>query len=227
MNSYENTLHHIRQGCLVPAIRVDKESDVLRSLEALLAGGVMVAEIAMSMPAAAKLLNIALEHFGDRMLIGAGTVLDSETARTAILSGANFIVSPSFDILTISMCRRYSIPCLSGALTPTEILAAWSAGAACIKVFPVSSLGGAAYLRALRAPFPQIRMMPMGGVTVDTAKDYLDAGAMALGVGNDLVNTRDLLEGNHKNITRRAKEFCTRIVEWKSAQQLITANKEQ
>lgn len=216
IDRHEGILSRIRQTCLVPAIRVDKESYVLQALEALLAGGVVVAEIAMSTPTAGKLLDAALDHFGDRMLIGAGTVLDSETARTAILSGSQFIVSPSFDILTISMCRRYSIPCLSGALTPTEILAAWSAGADCIKVFPASSLGGAAYLRALRAPFPQIQMMPMGGVTVETAKDYLDAGAIALGVGNDLVNARDLLEGRHAKITKRAKEFCDRIAEWKS-----------
>jgi len=217
IDSHEEILRQIRQSCLVPAVRVDKISDVLRSLEALLAGGVIVAEIAMSTPVAVKLLDVALEHFGDRMLIGAGTVLDRETARTTILSGAKFIVTPAFDIATISMCRRYSIPCLSGALTPTEILAAWSAGADCIKIFPVSSLGGAAYLRALRAPFPQIQMMPMGGVTVDTAKDYLDAGAMALGVGSDLVNSRDLLEGSYGNITRRAQEFCVCIAEWKSA----------
>jgi 2-dehydro-3-deoxyphosphogluconate aldolase/(4S)-4-hydroxy-2-oxoglutarate aldolase len=217
IDSHEEILSQIRQSCLMPAVRVDKISDVLRSLEALLAGGVTVAEIAMSTPVAVKLLDAALEHFGDRMLIGAGTVLDSETARTTILSGAKFIVTPAFNAATISICRRYSIPCLSGALTSTEILAAWSAGADCIKIFPVSSLGGAAYLRALRAPFPQIQMMPMGGVTVDTAKDYLDAGAMALGVGSDLVNSRDLLEGSYGNITRRAQEFCVCIAEWKSA----------
>ncbi len=152
------------------------------------------------------------------MMIGAGTVLDAETARTCILEGAEFIVSPALNLRTIELCQRYSVPVLPGALTPTEILTAWQAGADIVKVFPAGAMGGANYVRSLKAPFPQIEMIPTGGVSLKTALDFLEAGAFGLGVGADLVDVQAHREGRHEEITTQAKSYLEIVRQHKEKQ---------
>jgi 2-dehydro-3-deoxyphosphogluconate aldolase/(4S)-4-hydroxy-2-oxoglutarate aldolase len=143
---------------------------------------------------------------GSRVLLGAGTVLDAETARIAILSGAEFIVSPTVNVEVIQLCRRYSKPVMPGALTPTEVVTAWQAGADIVKVFP-SDITGPKYLKLLHGPLPQIRLMPTGGVTLETAAEYLKAGACALGVGSALVDPKLVAAGDLKQIEALARRF--------------------
>jgi 2-dehydro-3-deoxyphosphogluconate aldolase/(4S)-4-hydroxy-2-oxoglutarate aldolase len=204
-------LESIRACGIVPAVRVETKVQVLRALKSLGEGGVQVAEIAMSMVGAAGLLDAALSEFGDSMIIGAGTVLDAETARACILSGASFIVSPALNPAIIKMCRKYSVAVFPGALTPTEILAAWTAGADCVKIFPANSVGGASYIRAIKVPLPQVEVLPMGGVSLETAADYIKAGALALGVGNDLVSIPYLHDPSGTPVSARAREYRSRI----------------
>jgi len=149
------------------------------------------------------------------ILIGAGTVLDAETARACILEGAKFVVSPALNLKTIEMCHRYSIAALPGALTPTEVVTAWEAGADVVKIFPASSLGGAKYLSSLKAPLPQVEMIPTGGVSLATAKEFLEAGSFALGVGADLVDTKAMAEDKPEKITESAKKYLEIVREFR------------
>jgi 2-dehydro-3-deoxyphosphogluconate aldolase/(4S)-4-hydroxy-2-oxoglutarate aldolase len=187
---------------LVPVLRADSPEQALTLASAIAAGGVTVLEVTMTVPGAIRVMRTLAEQRPD-ILIGAGTVLDPETARMCILEGAQFVVSPALNIRTIEMCHRYTIPVLPGALTPTEIVTAWQAGADVVKVFPASAMGGAKYLKTLKAPLPQIEMIPTGGVSVATARDFLDAGAFALGVGADLVDPRAAPE----TVTANAKKY--------------------
>jgi 2-dehydro-3-deoxyphosphogluconate aldolase/(4S)-4-hydroxy-2-oxoglutarate aldolase len=212
-------LDTIQRCGIVPAVRVQTEAQALRALEALGNGGIEVAEIAMSTPRAASILDAAIARFGSSMILGAGTVLDAATARHCILAGARFIVTPTLNLETIEMCLRYGVAVLPGALTPTEILAAWSAGAACVKVFPAGNMGGASYIRALKAPLPQIELMPMGGVTLVSAKEFLEAGSFALGVGSDLVHAGDLGGHGGTETTRRARQFRQIVIDFRRAGQ--------
>jgi 2-dehydro-3-deoxyphosphogluconate aldolase/(4S)-4-hydroxy-2-oxoglutarate aldolase len=141
------------------------------------------------------------------ILIGAGTVLDPETARMCILEGAQFVVSPALNVKTIELCHRYSIAVLPGALTPTEIVTAWQAGADVVKVFPASAMGGAKYLKSIKAPLPHIQLIPTGGVSLATAHEFLEAGAFALGVGADLVDTHAITAGEAHRITAHARKY--------------------
>ena len=148
------------------------------------------------------------------ILIGAGTVLDAETARLCILEGAEFVVSPALNLKTIEMCHRYGVPVLPGALTPTEILTAWEAGADAVKVFPASALGGAKYLKSVKAPLPQVELVPTGGVSLATAAEFLEAGAFALGVGADLVNPKAIARGPPRDDHRKRTEVpshCAKV----------------
>src|SRR5688572_7410042 len=156
-------------------------------------------------------------RYGSEVLVGAGTVLDPETARACILAGARFVVSPALNLGTIEMCRRYSVPVMPGALTPTEVVTAWSAGADVVKVFPCGALGGASYIKSLKAPLPQIEMIPTGGVSVKTAADFIKAGSLALGVGADLVDTKAIREGNAKLVTEKAREYVRIVQEARAA----------
>ncbi|MDX1964688.1 MAG: bifunctional 4-hydroxy-2-oxoglutarate aldolase/2-dehydro-3-deoxy-phosphogluconate aldolase [Pirellulales bacterium] len=191
---------------IVAVIRTDSPDKVLATTEALLAGGVEAVEVTFTVPAAHRVLEEVREQLGDRVLLGAGTVLDAETARVAILSGARFIVSPCVNLATIELCRRYGVLVLPGALTPTEVLTAWQAGADIVKIFP-SELTGPAYLKALRGPLPQVRLMPTGGVNLQTAGEFLRAGACALGIGGSLVDPRAMAEGNYAQITALARRY--------------------
>jgi 2-dehydro-3-deoxyphosphogluconate aldolase/(4S)-4-hydroxy-2-oxoglutarate aldolase len=196
---------------IMPAVRVRNEDQALRALAALYEGGIQVAEIAMSMAGAAKILDAAIDRFGDAMVIGAGTVLDVQTARHCILAGAKFIVSPAVNLGMIELCRRYDIAVFPGAMTPTEILSAWTAGADCVKVFPAGSMGGPSYIRAVKAPLPQVKLMPMGGVSLESVAEFIKAGSFALGVGNDLVSFSSAGESENGQITRRAEAYRSSI----------------
>ena len=173
-------LGRIRATGVIPVIRAASADDALVAVEAMRAGGIDVVELTMTVPSAVKVIEKVVERYGDSIVVGAGTVLDAETARACILAGAAFVVSPSTDVPTIRVCRTYGIPVVPGALTPTEVVRAWRAGADLVKVFPCGAVGGASYIKALRAPLPQIELVPTGGVTVATVGDFIAAGAPVL-----------------------------------------------
>lgn len=206
MNKSE-VIQRIKDVGLVPVVRAASADEAMRAVEAINAGGVSVLEITMTVPGAIGAIAEVAKRFGDDVVVGAGTVLDAETARACILSGAQFIVSPSLNLDTIACCRRYGIAVLPGALTPTEVVQAWTAGADFVKVFPAGALGGASYLKALKAPLPQIELVPTGGVSLKTAADFIKAGASALGVGADLVDVLALRAGEAHVITERARQY--------------------
>jgi 2-dehydro-3-deoxyphosphogluconate aldolase/(4S)-4-hydroxy-2-oxoglutarate aldolase len=199
-------LERVLDRCIVAVIRAESPDSLVDVAEALVAGGVEVMEVTFTVPRATQVLERVTEKLGSRVLMGAGTVLDSETARAAILSGAEFIVSPAVNLAVIELCRRYSKLVMPGALTPTEVLTAWQAGADIVKIFP-SELTGPKYIKALRAPLPQVRMMPTGGVNLDTAVDFLKAGSCALGIGSSLVEPKAVVSGDLKRIESLARQY--------------------
>ena len=200
-------IKHIEDLGLVPVVRASSADEAMQAIDAIKAGGVDVLEITMTVPGAVKVIEKVADKYGSDVLVGAGTVLDPETARTCLLAGAQFIVSPALNLDTIAMCQRYSAPVMPGVLTPTEVITAWSAGADLVKVFPCGSVGGASYVKNLKGPFPQIKIIPTGGVSLTTAADFIKAGASALGVGTDLVDVKAIREGNPRIVTDRAKQF--------------------
>jgi len=200
-------LKHIRDTGLIPVVRAESADQALRAVAALKAGGLDVLEITMTVPGAVEVIRSTTAECGPETLIGAGTVLDPETARACIEAGAKFIVSPALNEDTIKFCREQGVAVFPGALTPTEVVRAWKAGADAVKVFPAGAVGGASYLKALKAPLPQIELIPTGGVSLKTASDFIKAGALALGVGADLVDPQALREGNSTLITERARQF--------------------
>jgi 2-dehydro-3-deoxyphosphogluconate aldolase / (4S)-4-hydroxy-2-oxoglutarate aldolase len=205
-------LKALKEIGLVPVLRAESVEKALALAEAIAAGGVTVLEITMTVPGAIQVMRQLAEKRPD-ILIGAGTVLDAETARMCILEGAKFVVSPALNLGTIEMCHRYTIPVLPGALTPTEIITAWQAGADVVKVFPCSAVGGAKYLSAIKAPMPQVDLIPTGGVSLATAAEFLAAGAFALGVGSDLVNAKAMAEGKPEVVTETAKKYLEIVKE--------------
>jgi len=200
-------LHRIREVGIVPVVRAESADEAGRAIAAIMAGGVPVLEITLTVPGAVSLIADLCRRFGEDAVVGAGTVLDPETARACILAGAQFIVSPATNVATIACCRRYGVPIMPGALTPTEVVAAWEAGADMVKVFPCSALGGASYIKALKAPLPQIDLIPTGGVNLQTAAEFIKAGSTALGVGADLVDLKALREGQDALLTERARKL--------------------
>ena len=206
-----DVIRQIAEVGLVPVIRVDSKEEALRAVSAMGRGGMSVLEITMTVPGALQVIE-AIRAQNPGVIVGAGTVLDAETARACILAGAHFLVSPSLDLGVIALCRRYSVAVMPGALTPTEVLAAWTAGADVVKVFPCGAMGGASYIKSLKAPFPHIEMMPTGGVSLKTAADFIRAGSFALGVGADLVNA-----GDASAITERALEYVRLVRETRAA----------
>jgi 2-dehydro-3-deoxyphosphogluconate aldolase/(4S)-4-hydroxy-2-oxoglutarate aldolase len=204
-------LGKIREIGLVPVLRAKSQEDAVALAMAVEKGGVPVLEVTMTVPGAIEVIRHMVAHFGKRVLIGAGTVLDAETARLCMLAGAEFIVSPALKLETIEICRRYSVAIIPGALTPTEIVTAWEAGADAVKVFPCSAVGGAKYLKAVKAPLPQIELIPTGGVSLATAEEFLAAGAFALGVGGDLIDHEAIAKGKLDEVSENAKKY-TEIV---------------
>src|SRR6266404_9981852 len=204
MNKSETITRIIETG-LIPVVRAESTDIAMRAIDAIKEGGISVLEITMTVPGAIRVIEEVARRFGEDAIVGAGTVLDAETARACILAGAQFIVSPALDLDTISCCRRYSIPVMPGAMTPSEVVTAWKAGADFVKVFPANAVGGASYIKALKAPLPQVELVPTGGVSLKTAANFIKAGAAALGVGADLVDTAALRSGEDKVISARAE----------------------
>ena len=201
----------IRAVGVIPVVRAQSADEAIAAIDAIREGGIPILEITMTVPGAVGVIEEVSRRYGNEAVVGAGTVLDGETARTCILAGARFVVSPSLNLETIEVCRRYGIAVMPGALTPTEVVQAWSAGADFVKVFPAGAVGGASYIKSLKAPLPQIELVPTGGVSLKTAADFIKAGASALGVGADLVDVQAIRDGNQSVITERAQEFV-RIV---------------
>lgn len=203
----QTILSTIREIGLVPVVRTASADSAFKAIEAIYEGGILTAEVTMTVPGALRVLEKLADHFGDRMLLGAGTVLDPETCRACMLAGAQFFVTPALNFKTIEIAHRYGKPIMPGALTPTEVLAAWDAGADLVKIFPCDNVGGPKYIKALKGPFPQIEMIPTGGVSLTTAGDFLKAGASAVAVGGELVDAKTIKEGNYSVFTERAKRF--------------------
>ena len=202
---------------LVPVVRASSADEAMQAIDAIKAGGVSILEITMTVPGAIKVIEKVADKYGSEVLVGAGTVLDPETARACLLAGAQFIVSPALNLDTISMCHRYSAPVMPGVLTPTEVITAWSAGVDFVKVFPCGSVGGASYIKNLKGPFPQIKMIPTGGVSLKTAAEFIKAGASALGVGTDLVDVKAIRAGEASVVTERARQFIEIVRESRAA----------
>src|ERR1035437_731401 len=192
---------------VVPVVRAASADEAIAAIEAIKEGGISVLEITMTVPGAIKVIEKVADRYGTDAIVGAGTVLDPETARACILAGAQFVVSPALNLDTIAMCQRYGVPVMPGALTPTEVITAWSAGADFVKIFPAGSVGGASYLKNLKGPLPQVKMIPTGGVSLQTAADFIKAGASALGVGTDLVDVNATRAGKAHIVPERAKQF--------------------
>jgi 2-dehydro-3-deoxyphosphogluconate aldolase/(4S)-4-hydroxy-2-oxoglutarate aldolase len=217
--SKTDNLSRVQRAGIVAVIRAADGHRLVDVAEALLAGGVEVLEVTFTVPQAQAVLERVAGQLGNKVLLGAGTVLDAETARIAILSGAEFIVSPMVSRPVIRLCRRYDKLVMPGALTPTEVLAAWETGADVVKIFP-SEITGPAYLKALAGPFPQVRLMPTGGVTLETAAAFLHAGAFALGVGSSLVDPRALATGDLPRIEALARQFVEAVRQFRSGKSL-------
>lgn len=201
------TLRRIRDVGVIPVLRARSQEDALCIARAVLQGGIPILEITMTVPGALEVIRELAAMLGDQVLIGAGTVLDPETARACILAGAKFIVSPGLKVSTIELCRQHAVPVFPGALTPTEIITAWEAGADAVKVFPCGAVGGAKYLKSLKAPLPQIELIPTGGVSLSTAAELLSAGAFALGVGADLIDGDLCSPEKLKAMTHNARKY--------------------
>lgn len=206
-----SAVDRIREVGIVPVVRATSAAEALEAVEAIRAGGIPILEITLTVPGAVKIIAELTGRFGDETLIGAGTVLDAESAQACIDAGARFIVSPSLDIPTIELCRRLGVAIFPGALTPTEIVTAWKAGADAVKVFPANALGGPTYLKSIKAPLPQIALIPTGGVSLKNAADFIAAGAFALGVGADLVDLAALRRGEASSITEKAREYVAAV----------------
>src|ERR1022692_1262202 len=204
-------LQFITEVGIVPVVRTSSAETAVQAVEAMYQGGVRAAEITMTVPGAIRALEKVADRFGDKIMLGAGTVLDPETARACMLAGAEFFVTPSLRVSTIEMVKRYSKVICPGALTPTEVLTAWEAGADVVKIFPCGNVGGPKYIKALKGPFPQIEMIPTGGVNLETAGEFLKAGACAVAVGGELVDAKLIREGRYDLIEEKARQYLAAI----------------
>jgi 2-dehydro-3-deoxyphosphogluconate aldolase / (4S)-4-hydroxy-2-oxoglutarate aldolase len=209
--SKEKALGKIREVGLVPIVRAPSAEDAMLAAEAIVAAEIGILEITMTIPHAIEVMEKVANKFGDKLLLGAGTILDTETGRAALLAGAEFLVTPALIPPVIELARRYSKPIMAGALTPTEVLAAWQAGADIVKIFPCGPLGGAKYIKALKGPFPQIEMIPTGGVNLETAPDFIKAGTVAVAVGSELINLKALREGKFDGIIANARLYVDAV----------------
>ena len=203
-------MHRVLTTGLVAVVRASESKNLVEVVAALAEGGVGVAEVTFTVPGALEVLKSAKERLGDRVLLGAGTVLDTETARAAILAGAEFIVSPTLNLDVIRLCKRYDKLVFPGAFTPTEIQRAWEAGADVVKVFPAEVLG-TAFFKAMRGPLPQIRLMPTGGVDLNTAGEYLRAGAVCLGVGSQMVDPKAVAREDYEYLRGLAWQYTQAV----------------
>ncbi len=206
MSAKQEVLNGMLEIGVVAIVRLDSSESLHRVAEAIYDGGVRHIEFTMTTPGALRTLEEVTQRLGDRVVLGAGTVLDAETARAAILAGARFIVAPNLDPAVIRLCHRYGVVVMPGALTPTEILQAWELGADVVKVFPCSAFGPD-YIKAVLAPLPQVRLAPVGGVDLHNVTDYIRAGATCVGVGSSLVSNALVAGGDWAALTERARGF--------------------
>ncbi|GIW83095.1 MAG: 2-dehydro-3-deoxy-phosphogluconate aldolase [Gemmatales bacterium] len=213
--SRESQLARVLNCGIVAVVRSPDSQQLVDVARALLDGGVDVVEITMSVPDALDVLKQVRQALKDRVLLGAGTVLDVETARAVLLAGAEFIVAPTLNLDVIRLCRRYGKLVMPGAMTPTEILTAWEAGADIVKVFPADVVGPG-FFKAVRAPLPQVRLMPTGGVDLNTARDFLRAGACCLGVGSQLVEPKAVADRNFERIRQLAQQYSAIVKEFQA-----------
>lgn len=209
--SRRDALARIQELGVVPVVRAASTDEALAIVDAIRAGGIDVIELTLTVPRAVEVMAELDRRLGDEIVLGAGTVLDAETARACMLAGARFVVSPILDLPTISCCRTYGIPAITGALTPTEVVQAWRAGAAMVKVFPCGAVGGPSYVKALKAPLPQIPLVPTGGVSLETAGAFIQAGAAAVGAGGDLADPARIREGRPEALSERARQYLAAI----------------
>lgn len=198
---------------IIPVIRCSSAREAFFAVEAVAAGGIRIAELTMTVPGAIDVIAELAGRLGEDVVIGAGTVLDAETAQRCIDAGAQFIVSPGFDLETVLLTKRLGTLMMAGALTPTEVITAWKAGSDFVKIFPCGNVGGAKYIKALKGPLPQVPMIPTGGVNLETAADFIRAGAAALGIGGELVSPAALKSGDSLEITRAARRYLAAIAE--------------
>jgi 2-dehydro-3-deoxyphosphogluconate aldolase / (4S)-4-hydroxy-2-oxoglutarate aldolase len=203
----ETTQQWIERVGLIPVLRAKSEKQAHAVVRAMIDGGVTVVEVTMTVPGAVDLLKTLKREYGTKLLLGAGTVTTADEAVATIEAGAEFVVSPSFHAEVVAATKAMGKLSVPGAMTPTEVVTAWKAGADYVKIFPASAVGGASYLKALLAPLPELRLIPTGGVTLDTAADFLRAGARALGVGADLVNPKAIEEGHPERVTEMARKY--------------------
>ncbi|MGD8241114.1 MAG: bifunctional 4-hydroxy-2-oxoglutarate aldolase/2-dehydro-3-deoxy-phosphogluconate aldolase [Armatimonadota bacterium] len=211
----QDTLTTILESGVIAIIRSDAPAGLARAGRALSRGGIRAIEVTMTTPGALDAVSELSEQSGDEFIVGAGSVLDSETARAAILAGAEFLVMPALDADAIRTAKRYGKVVVPGALTPTEVITAWEKGADMVKVFP-ASLGGPRYIKALKGPLPQVRLVPVGGVSPDNAGDYIRAGACAVALGSSLVNSRLIAEEAWDEISGRAGRCVEAVAEARS-----------
>ena len=203
-------LNTIRETGIIAIMRAQSSEQLITAADAIKAGGVNVIEVTMTTPGALGVIAQATQRYGQEVLFGAGTVLDAVTARSAILAGAGFIVAPTLNLDMVALCNRYRIPVIPGCYTPTEMLTAWEAGADMVKLFP-ASIGGPSLVKAILAPLPQLEIVPVGGVNLDTAAAFIKNGAVALGVGSSLINQKLLDAGDMEELTRRAAAFIEQV----------------
>jgi 2-dehydro-3-deoxyphosphogluconate aldolase/(4S)-4-hydroxy-2-oxoglutarate aldolase len=209
-------LKRIAECGIVPVVRATSAEEGRKIADAVVAGGVDIVEITMTVPGAIGVVADLAKHYGDSVLLGAGTVLDSETARAAILAGVEFVVGPNTNFEMMALVKRYGKLVMPGAMTPTEVVAAWEAGADVVKIFPAGEIGGAKYIKSLKGPLPQIEMMPTGGVNLTTAADFIKAGCIALGAGSALVDKKAVAAGKFEVVTENAEKFREIIKEARS-----------
>jgi 2-dehydro-3-deoxyphosphogluconate aldolase/(4S)-4-hydroxy-2-oxoglutarate aldolase len=203
----------IREIGIVPVVRASSATQGMQAAEAVCKGGIPIVEMTMTVPGAVDLIAQLSKTMGPEVLIGAGTVLDAETGQRCVDAGAQFLVSPGFDLDTVRLANRSGILVMAGALTPTEVITAWKAGSEFVKVFPCGTVGGAKYLKALKGPLPSIPMVPTGGVNLNTAAEFIHAGAEALGIGGELVSSAALRDGNTNEIAETARKFVAVVRE--------------
>jgi 2-dehydro-3-deoxyphosphogluconate aldolase/(4S)-4-hydroxy-2-oxoglutarate aldolase len=215
----ETTAQILEHAALIPVLRARNAGQAHAVVQAMLAGGIRVVEVTMTVPGAVELLKELKSEYGSDLLLGAGTVTSAKQAEDTMAAGAEFVVSPSLHPEVIAATKAQGKLSIPGALTPTEAITAWNAGADYVKIFPCSAVGGASYLKALLAPFPQLKLIPTGGVTHHTAASFLEAGARALGVGSDLVNLAAIDEGRPEVITSAARIYLEAIARFRSGKE--------
>jgi len=219
-----DVLKRIEELGIIPVVRTASGEAAVAVAEVMQNAGLPILEITMTVPGAVRVIGQLTKCYGQDVLLGAGTVNDPETAQLCIEAGAQFVVSPSLNIQTIDFCNREGIAVFPGALTPTEVVTAWQAGADAVKIFPCSAVGGPKYLRALKAPLPAIKMIPTGGVSLATAREFIDAGAWALGVGSDLISNRPLESGERESLAAAARNYVEIVRETRSAPASVVEN---